>query len=81
MILLPGDARYKHIIDRPGHITSLVEAHHRGHTDAVASEIPLPLGMFAKVVGPTASRRGTSQRDPARSLADRGDSWRSFLMP
>jgi hypothetical protein len=46
-ILLPGDARYKHIVDCPQHLTSLVTAHHGGHTGAAASEIPLPNGQAA----------------------------------
>jgi hypothetical protein len=41
-ILLPGDARYRYIVDCPEQVTSLVVAHHGGHTGATVAEFPRP---------------------------------------
>jgi hypothetical protein len=46
-VLLPGDARYKHIAGSPTQVTSLVAAHHGGHTGATAREVPVPDGLQA----------------------------------
>lgn len=46
-VLLPADARYKHVPLVGGPVRSLVVAHHGGRTSATLGEIPVPDGSLA----------------------------------
>jgi hypothetical protein len=74
-ILLPGDARYKHIVDYPRHVTSLVAAHHGGHTGATASEIPLPDGQATGRVVFSCGFENSYHHPLERSLSAHGKAW------
>lgn len=74
-ILLPGDARYKHIVDCPREVTSLVAAHHGGHTGAVASEIPLPDGRAAGRLVFSCGFENSYHHPLERSSSAHGKAW------